>query len=251
MLRLIREVQPTWVVGENVSGLIGWNGGLVFDEVQADLESAGYEVQAFVLPACGVNAPHRRDRVWFVAYAIGSGTGNKSRTADNKRRATSQDRREGLRQTHGEIGASGFDTAGSDGYVAHSKSERLERFGRSGETSSTERNEPNSTHARIIFNDDFNAGGIGRDSVGNVNGNIKNGQKGREFRTANSPHNWHEWPTQPPIRFRDDGVPSELDGITVSKHRNESLKGAGNAIVPQIAHQIFKAIEAFPTPQTP
>jgi DNA-cytosine methyltransferase len=69
MLRAIREVEPRWVVGENVSGLITWNGGMVFDEVQADLEAEGYEVQAYVLPAVSVNAPHRRDRVWIVAYS--------------------------------------------------------------------------------------------------------------------------------------------------------------------------------------
>jgi DNA (cytosine-5)-methyltransferase 1 len=69
MLRAIREIQPTWVVGENVLGLVNWNGGLVFDEVQTDLEAEGYEVQPYVLPAVSVNAPHRRDRVWFVAYS--------------------------------------------------------------------------------------------------------------------------------------------------------------------------------------
>ena len=69
MLRAIREIQPTWVVGENVRGLINWNGGMVFDEVQADLEAEGYEVLPFLLPACGVGAPHRRDRIWFVAYS--------------------------------------------------------------------------------------------------------------------------------------------------------------------------------------
>jgi len=76
MLRAIREIQPTWIVGENVLGLVNWNGGLVFHEVQADLEAAGYEVQPFILPACAVNAPHRRDRIWFVAYC------------DNKRGST-------------------------------------------------------------------------------------------------------------------------------------------------------------------
>ena len=73
MLRAIREVQPRWVVGENVLGLVNWSGGLVFHEVQADLESEGYEVFPYVLPACAVNAPHRRDRVWFVAYRAGRG----------------------------------------------------------------------------------------------------------------------------------------------------------------------------------
>ena len=73
MLRTIREIQPRWVVGENVLGLVNWSGGLVFHEVQADLEAEGYEVQPFVLPAVSVNAPHRRDRVWFVAHSKNNG----------------------------------------------------------------------------------------------------------------------------------------------------------------------------------
>jgi DNA (cytosine-5)-methyltransferase 1 len=68
MLRIIREIQPRYVVGENVRGLVNWSGGLVFEQVCADLESEGYEVFPLLLPAAGVNAPHRRDRVWFVAY---------------------------------------------------------------------------------------------------------------------------------------------------------------------------------------
>jgi len=76
MLRVIREVQPRWVVGENVLGLVNWNGGLVFDEVQADLEAEGYVVQPYVLPAASVNAPHKRYRVWFVAYADGTKQGD-------------------------------------------------------------------------------------------------------------------------------------------------------------------------------
>jgi DNA (cytosine-5)-methyltransferase 1 len=68
MLRVIRECSPRWIVGENVRGLVSWSGGLVFEEVCADLEAHGYSVQPFILPAAAVNAPHRRDRVWFVAY---------------------------------------------------------------------------------------------------------------------------------------------------------------------------------------
>jgi DNA-cytosine methyltransferase len=70
MCRAIREIEPTYVVGENVRGLLNWNEGLVFDQVCADLETCGYEVQPFLLPAAGVNAPHRRDRIWFVARRI-------------------------------------------------------------------------------------------------------------------------------------------------------------------------------------
>lgn len=69
MLRAISEIQPPWVVGENVSGLVNWDGGLVFEQVQADLEAKGYEVVPFLLPAAGVEAPHERERIWFVAYS--------------------------------------------------------------------------------------------------------------------------------------------------------------------------------------
>ncbi len=68
MYRAIKEIQPRWIVSENVYGIISWGKGLVFEQVQANLETAGYEVQSFVLPASGVNAPHQRHRVFFVAH---------------------------------------------------------------------------------------------------------------------------------------------------------------------------------------
>lgn len=76
MLRAIREIRPRWIVGENVRGLINWSDGMVLEQVCADLEAEGYEVQPFVIPACAVGAPHRRDRVWIVAYRADSGTQN-------------------------------------------------------------------------------------------------------------------------------------------------------------------------------
>jgi len=76
MCRAIREIAPHYVVGENVRGLTNWNGGMVFEEVCTDLENLGYQVAPFIIPASAVNAPHRRERVWFVAYANYSGTDN-------------------------------------------------------------------------------------------------------------------------------------------------------------------------------
>jgi DNA (cytosine-5)-methyltransferase 1 len=87
MLRVIRECSPRYVVGENVRGLVGWNGGMVFEEVCSDLETQGYSVQPFVLPACGVGAPHRRDRIWFVAYADNDGKKRTSRRDESKGRS--------------------------------------------------------------------------------------------------------------------------------------------------------------------
>ena len=62
MLRLINEIRPRWVIGENVAGFIS----MALDDVLSDLETAGYQAQSFVIPACAVNAIHRRDRVWIV-----------------------------------------------------------------------------------------------------------------------------------------------------------------------------------------
>jgi DNA (cytosine-5)-methyltransferase 1 len=160
MLRIVRECSPRWVVGENVRGLVNWNGGLVFEEVCADLETCGYSVQPFLLPACGVGAPHRRDRVWFVAYSdsIGQERGTRREQAQ-------------------------------------------------------ERPQP--------FDKFFE----GWDRVQN----------------ADNFHNMAE----PPICGGDDGLPRVLDGITFSKWRRESIKAYGNAIVPQVAFQIFKAINLY------
>jgi DNA (cytosine-5)-methyltransferase 1 len=65
MLRIIEGVRPTWVIGENVSGFIR----LGLDTALSDLETLGYSCRTFVIPACAVGAPHRRDRVWIVAYS--------------------------------------------------------------------------------------------------------------------------------------------------------------------------------------
>jgi len=65
MLRVISESKPRWVIGENVSGFVR----MALDDVSLDLENEGYTVRTFVLPACAVDAKHRRDRVFIVAYA--------------------------------------------------------------------------------------------------------------------------------------------------------------------------------------
>lgn len=67
MLRVIQEVQPTWVVAENVRGIITIENGMVFEQVCIDLEADGYEVQPLCIPACAVDAIHRRDRFFFIA----------------------------------------------------------------------------------------------------------------------------------------------------------------------------------------
>jgi site-specific DNA-cytosine methylase len=69
MLRVIREAGPTWIVGENVAGIVN----MALDQVHIDLEAEDYEVESIIVPACGVDAPHRRNRVWIVANSKSGG----------------------------------------------------------------------------------------------------------------------------------------------------------------------------------
>jgi len=63
MFRIIKEVRPSWVIGENVAGIVN----LGLSEMLVDLETIGYDSQSFIVPACAVNAPHRRNRIWIIA----------------------------------------------------------------------------------------------------------------------------------------------------------------------------------------
>ena len=224
MLRAIREIQPRWVVGENVLGLTNWNGGLVFEEVQVDLEAEGYEVQPFVLPAAAVNAPHRRDRVWFVAYRNSSGL----QKARAKQQTTGPEQ-------HGELG----------GFVAYAKNIQRNAKRQDGEQCGTGRKSRGRTERT----------GAQRPTPDTDNARLEGGEEQRGLggsrteREKQSPRfvcpNWEEFPTKPPVCGGNDGLPGRLDGITFPKWRNESIKAYGNAIVPQVAHQIFMAIEAY------
>jgi DNA (cytosine-5)-methyltransferase 1 len=242
MLRAIREIQPRWVVGENVLGLVNWSGGLVFHEVQADLEAAGYEVWPYVLPAAGVGScPHRRDRVWFVAY---------SKLYAN-----------GLRTERGmDLGGELLERPKrkekTNGLDNISKNERLTPH-----PNGNGLNQRNGNDEEQPGEGGFNA--LGNADTGNEYGDVadtdsKRGQKcnisGKSIksfivdrRTNENPRDWQNFPTQSPIRSRNDGLSTKLDGITFSKWRNESIKAAGNAIVPQVVYQIFKAIEQYET----
>jgi DNA-cytosine methyltransferase len=146
MLRAIREIQPRWIVGENVYGIINWSRGMVVNEIKTDLESAGYTLfTPIIIPACGKNAPHQRDRIWFIIER-----------EVQERRPSQQ------------------------------------------------------------FNRNF----------------IPDLWDRRSFTRS---------------CFADDGVSEGLDTTSISKRKWEesSVKAAGNAIVPQVAFEIFKAIEKY------
>jgi len=84
--RLVAELRPTWVIGENVAGHISMG----LDDVLSDLERQGYACRTFVIPACAVDAPHRRDRTWVIANAAGARLSDWQRTEQRKNAAQSK-----------------------------------------------------------------------------------------------------------------------------------------------------------------
>jgi len=205
MLRAIKEIKPKWIIGENVRGLVSWGGGMVFNEVCDDLEGEGYEVQPFLIPAASVNAPHQRQRIWFVAYFK-----DKARDVANSISIRLEHGKEGgniynskgKTQGKGSVFTKSFKANGNNGYVTNTNNKGCEW-----------NREQSITKGQISFSSRF--GG------------------------------WDNFPTQPALCRRDDGLPKELDNITFSKWRKESIKAYGNAIVPQVAYEIFKAIQSF------
>ena len=67
-IRILGEVKPAWAIFENPPGILSLEQGVVFEDLLAQMEGEGYEVRLVVIPACAINAPHRRDRVWIIAH---------------------------------------------------------------------------------------------------------------------------------------------------------------------------------------
>lgn len=276
MLRVIRETRPSWVIGENVAGITSmvqpgsevtvenqassletsdketlFEQEYVIETVCRDLEREGYSVQPILIPACGVGAPHRRDRVWFIANRTNS-------------------RIEGLRQERkNEIHE--FES------TSHSNGTRGLQFGERRDIRDKEQYDPDkepewheqsyrfggSGEAYVISDSDsprFQAKGTEQQTTGiagsRLQGLIANAEGKqlentlRAWRRITESTNlyckkdWRNFPTQPPVRGRDDGLPFDVDYLTIpyKKWRKESIKAYGNAIIPKIAYKFFKII---------
>jgi DNA (cytosine-5)-methyltransferase 1 len=267
MLRIIREVKPAYVVGENVFGLVNWSGGLVFEEVQADLEAEGYEVQPYILPAASVGAPHRRDRVWFIAYANHEGGGARLGQVQ------SSDGEIPERHDNAKLGNASNGLTPDTNYqrrqqynIATKSSEKERITGGNNESAAYTESNGNIRTLRQMegkddvfgqsekFKQDYTGSGL-HGSFG-VTPDTENARQQTRFKGSGEKQSWggsepmgaKQWgrfPTQPPVCGRNDGFSSRLVGITFSKHRNESIKAYGNAIVPQVVYQIFKAIQQY------
>ena len=283
MLRAIKEIEPTYIVGENVRGLTNWNGGVVFNEVCTDLEDCGYEVQPVLLPACAVGAPHRRDRIWFVAYNHNFRFNRISKQTSNGNNSEKQIRNNEFCEKQGwnevqciiegndknsnasNSNSNGFNECNSKDEINSSEG-RFNALNDIDEINQSE-NVTNSMQLRLQQCENGRKVGTGQKEICRqrsestdgikTNGEISNAsnstssrrrkdnreRKSRFNDKESKTNDWSNFPTQSPICGRNDGFSYGLDGITFSKWRQESIKGYGNAIVPQVTYQIFKTIQ--------
>jgi len=94
MFRIIREVKPQFVIGENVQGIINIQDGMVLRQVQDDLESEGFEVQCFLIPASSIGAWHKRNRVWIVAHSEQNGYLNSEQRINEEKKKMEEEYRQ-------------------------------------------------------------------------------------------------------------------------------------------------------------
>ena len=165
MFGIIRTSRPTWVLAENVAGHVT----LGLDEVLADLESEGYAVQPLIVPACAVDAPHRRDRVWILGNAT-------SKLGDE--------------------------------------------CGEYRETSRRQISESRNASREIAFADSDNARRVKQWRSESIQSELVAAECG------------NRWSAEPNVGRVAHGIPRRVD----------RLRGLGNAIVPQVAYEIIKAI---------
>jgi DNA-cytosine methyltransferase len=100
MFRIIKAFKPRYVIGENVRGIVNIQEGVVFETVCTDLESEGYEVQPFIIPAAGVGAPHRRERVWIIANRERSNVVNTVGNDERQKISRSDEETRGIQEEH-------------------------------------------------------------------------------------------------------------------------------------------------------
>ena len=278
MLRLIREIKPEFVIGENVQGLINLQNGMVLRQVQDDLESEGFEVQCFLIPASGIGAWHQRYRVWIVGHSQHNGLlAAEKRCRDEKDYGGSQ---KGQNETIELERTSGFrndeDVSDTNSRLSIGENEEIQTrrdtvdssSSRGGEDvsntdSSMRRGGRTITHGgenkvwrfRVekerdgsnLRSETIGRNNILREDVPNTNSEGLQGlglstnmeTKQGSIGSENSVEEQQTWwQTESNLCGVPNGISYELD-----KNRANRIKTLGNAIVPQIAREFGLAIK--------
>ena len=278
MHNAIDEIQPTWVVAENVAGILTMvEQGEVskvagtatlfdaFDDLRGrfelretftlqrictDLESHGYAVQPVLVPACAVGAPHRRDRVFIVARRVEAVSEDSMHGGQLNRPNEEQGSERNERHTcagGGEricSGTSGTDSPDTSDARAESMRRRWQDAIHGSESIA------DTSHARLQGSHESRTEERRmREYIRRVvAGHGVSDGAGGDIDTTESDHagqRWQNFPSVSPVHRGNDGLPFDVDRLTLSfgKWRTEALKAYGNAIVPQVMYEIFRAIQ--------
>ena len=274
MLRLIREIKPEFVIGENVQGLINLQNGVVLRQVQDQLESEGFEVQCFLIPASGIGAWHQRYRVWIVGHSQHNGLlAAEKRCRDEKDYGGSQKRENKTVELERTSGSrDNEDVSNTDTRLSIGENEEVQTRRDTSTTSSENVSNTDSSmrgRGRTIplsgenkvwrfrvkekrIGDNVRIETIGRndilrEDVPNTNSEglqglglstnmeTEQGSIGSE-NSVEEQQTW--WQTESNVCGVPNGISYELD-----KNRANRIKTLGNAIVPQIAREFGLAIK--------
>ena len=274
MLRLIREIKPEFVIGENVQGLINLQNGVVLRQVQDQLESEGFEVQCFLIPASGIGAWHQRYRVWIVGHSQHNGLlASEKRCRDEKDYGGSQKRENKTVELERTSGSrDNEDVSNTDTRLSIGENEEVQARRDTSTISSENVSNTDSSlrgRGRTIplsgenkvwgfrvkekrIGDNVRIETIGRDAVSgedvsyteheglqglgiSTNMETEQGSIGSE-NSVEEQQTW--WQTESNLCGVPNGISYELD-----KNRANRIKTLGNAIVPQIAREFGLAIK--------
>ena len=237
--RIIKELRPTWVIGENVSGHIK----LGLDAVQEDLESEGYSLRTFSVSASSIGANHQRERIWTVAYSQRNYDSQQIKRVNGEEISLQKEHRENDSTTRNSSGASAIrETRNEHADVEDTRRRswreqftwNKESIGR-GASEKTERSSNSDTspgpseRTETMANASSIESNVGEDIQHTSTGNGQ-GQTGRENSSEESAQNW--WNLEPDVGRVADGIPD----------RTHRLKSLGNAVVPQIPYYIAQSI---------
>ena len=237
-----------------------YRGTFTLERICRDVEADGYEVTPILIPACAIGAPHRRDRVFIVGHRKdsdlsrrpirGSGEGSAQHGGGRSAEYTSSGRAEmphdpsrptsNERQSIGRAGETSTDPDGDRGLQVH---EHMEP-----ELADGAEFVGNGWQWDVADTESERSGGlrIEGETQGSRMRHVLFGNGCRLRRTPDAiGSRWRVFPSVAPIHRGNDGLPFNVDDLTISfpKWRNESVKAYGNAIVPQVMYEIFRAIE--------
>ena len=230
VFEIVKRKHPTWCVFENVYGHIAMG----LDQVLHDMESEGYTTQTFVVPACSLNAPHKRDRLWIVGNSEHDGS------LASKIRRGNQETSRGASQGQNQAEQSSRTSRRKDNVtLADTKSEGLQGLDKHSPTISTERDEITDIGTKGSRDKNVaNTKCMGRESRTSVREELAREESHGKFNNRSTDGSAQErarswWDVEPNVGRVAYGIPSRVD----------RLRGLGNAIVPQIAMQIGLSIK--------